>query len=566
MFDLFFLPVLANRWISASLKSDPLVHFSIFEHQLSIRKNASCFLRHRWIQATTLQGFISMKFQDLLIPFVFALVGTFAIQYYFFSDKTVVSDIPTADRQFTAPTSLQVAEPLDLEIDFYKETPAREKQETVVNLKHETLTFSNEGAIIDSIGFKRNLGGKLTLLEIVTPSQNKMEGAFLIALDGKGKTPYLYTLVDKKEQEGRTILTYKGSSPAADIVKQFIVHHDLYVIDVRFTITPKTTEPLRARIFFPAPRLAADAVDTTQAVLTKGNYLEKQPVKSVLQVGVEKPTVFGLEDTYFAQVLYKDDDHFSQRGYFKHEGLVSQAVLQSGTIKEPMTWNLSFYSGPKELDSLSKVDPRLEGLLSYGWFAPLCKFLLWILIYLFGLFQNYGLAIIGLTILVRLVLIPFTLHGEKNRRQSLEAQKKLAYLDKRYKDDPEELARSKAEFARKHGVSGVLGCLPGLMQIPVFFGLQRVLTHAIELYKAPFLWINDLSSPDPLYILPIIMAGGLAVQMSQMGDVRQRLANVLIALVIGAVASSFSAGLTLYIAVSTVLGLAQEYIQKAIIR
>ena len=507
-----------------------------------------------------------MKFQDLLIPFCFALIGTFAVQYFFLSDKKEAVDVHIADRQFVAPTSLQVAEPLDLDIDFSNETPSREKQSTVLTLKHEKITFSNDGAVIEAIGFNRNLQGKLTLLEVITPSPNKTEGAFLVALDGKGKTPFYYTLVDKKEVEDRTLLTYKGSSSAADIIKQFTIYHNLYVIDLKLTITPKGSEPLRARIFFPAPRLVADAGDAIQAVLTSGKYLEKKPVKTVLQLGVEKPSIFGLEDTYFAQVLFKDTEQFAQRGYFKNEGNVSQAVLQSGPIKEPMTWSFSFYSGPKELDSLSKADPRLEGLLSYGWFAPICKFLLWILIYLFGLFQNYGLAIIGLTILVRIVLIPFTIHGERSRRQSLEAQKKLAYIDKRYKDEPEELARAKAEFARKHGISGMVGCLPSLMQIPVFFGLQRVLTQAIELYQAPFLWISDLSAPDPLYILPAIMGLGLAVQMSQMGDVRQRVANILIAVVISAVAASFSAGLTLYISVSTVLGLAQEYIQKALSR
>ncbi len=211
----------------------------------------------------------------------------------------------------------------------------------------------------------------------------------------------------------------------------------------------------------------------------------------------------------------------------------------------------------------SAVDTSLEGLLAYGWFAPISKYLLYLLIFLYGIFKNYGVAIIALTILVRLILVPFTMHAEKTRKQTAEAQKKLKYLERRYKDDPEELSRRKAEFARKHGMPGVLGCLPLFLQVPVFIGLQRVLAQAIELYKAAFLWIPDLSSPDPYYILPAIVGITMAVQMSQVGDARQRLANMLLAIVIAAITANLSAGLTLFIAVSSMLGLAQTYLQKA---
>lgn len=110
---------------------------------------------------------------------------------------------------------------------------------------------------------------------------------------------------------------------------------------------------------------------------------------------------------------------------------------------------------------------------------------------------------------------------------------------------------------------GLLGCLPLLLQVPIFIGLQRVLTNAIELYKAPFLWIPDLSARDPYYILPALVGVGMAVQMAQTGDARQRVANILIAIVVAAVTANLSAGLTLFICVSTFLGLAQTALQKA---
>ncbi len=500
-----------------------------------------------------------MKFQDLLIPISLALLVMVGYNYFF--PKKADPSVRVADKQFVAPTSLQVAEPLDLDIDFSDAQPTRERKQTLITLPYGSMQFLNDGAIIDFIGFKRQLAGKEALLEVLTPSESKEKGAYLVALDGIGKTPYYYDLKEKKDEEGQTVLTYVGSSQAATITKTFTVHHDTYVIDLDITIDPK--ESVRPRIFYPAPKIVTDEQDYTKAVLTSGSYLQKTPVKDLIQVGVESPSIFGLEDNYFANVLFKDPQEFAQRAYFKQEGETSQAVLQSNAITEKTTWHVSFYNGPKELKELSKVDLRLEGLLSYGWFAPVSKLLLRLLNWLYSYLGNYGLAIIVLTILVRLILVPFTLNQTKQRKKQAGISKKLKYLEERYKNDPEELARAKGEFIRKHGLPGLPGFLSMFLQIPIFIGLQRVLANAIELYKAPFLWIPDLSAPDPLYILPLLFALGFILTMAQTGDAKQQITNMVIAVVIAAFMSSFSAGLTLFIAISTLLGLAQTYGQKA---
>nr|MBA2307387.1 membrane protein insertase YidC [Candidatus Dependentiae bacterium] len=207
-------------------------------------------------------------------------------------------------------------------------------------------------------------------------------------------------------------------------------------------------------------------------------------------------------------------------------------------------------------------DKRLEGVLEYGWFAPLSKLLLVILNFFYGIFKSYGFAIILITILTRVLLLPFTLRGDMNRRKSLDAQKKLAYIEQKYKHDPEMLARERAEYTRKHVLPGLLGMVPYLFQIPLFIALQRVLSHAIELYKAPFLWIPDLSSADPYYILPALISLGMVFQFSGVGDPRKQVTNILIALIIGAFTAQFSAGLALFIGVSTLLGIAQMALQK----
>ena len=505
-----------------------------------------------------------MNFKDLLIPLSLALIATWAIQYFFFR-PTVDNRVEiVTDRSFIAPTSLQVAEPLDVDIAFSDAKPTRPKEITSVELPYGTIHISNDGAVIDLMTYKRMLAGKESLIETVAPSQSKERGAFLVALNGLGATPYYYTLVDKKEEQNSTVLTYKGESPAATITKQFVLHHDRYLIDVKLTIDPHDKAAgVRPRLFFPAP-LSPDGVAGLKAVFySDKKSIEKKSIKDLVQFGKEQPSLFGLEDHYFLNALIKDPQQFAQRAYFKVEGDAVQGILQAPTVRETTTWELSFYAGPKEMTSLSKVDERLEGVLDYGWFAPISKLLLFLLNFFYNIFKNYGIAIIMVTLLARLIMVPFTLKGEQTRKQHMDAQKKLQYLEQKYKHDPALLAREKAEFARKHGVPGLLGCLPLLLQVPIFIGLQRVLTNAIELYKAPFLWIPDLSARDPYYILPALVGVGMAVQMAQTGDARQRVANILIAIVVAAVTANLSAGLTLFICVSTFLGLAQTALQKA---
>lgn len=505
-----------------------------------------------------------MKFRDLLFPFAMAMLSTFLIQYFFFPRQPDKRAEVATDRSFVAPTSLQVSEPLDLDVSFYDGQPTRPQQTVEVKLPSSVVRFSNDGAVIQFIGYKRMLDGKEGMLETLVPSQSPEKGMFLVALDGLGATPYYYDLTQRKDEGTTTSLTFTGESPVARIIKEFILHHDTYKIDVRLTVEPKEKKAVRPRLLFNAPIAAEGATSgAVQAVLLadKGS-IEKKKLSEISQLGKENPSLLGLEDHYFINAFIKDPQGFAKRGYFKVDGESAQGVLQSASVQEPTTWELSFYVGPKEMSALSKVDERLEGVLDYGWFAPLSKLLLYLLNFFYSLLHSYGLAIIAITILVRLVMVPFTLKGEQSRRKHIEAQKKLKYIEQKYKHDPELLNREKAEFARKHGLPGLLGCLPMLLQIPVFIGLQRVLAHAIELYKVPFLWMPDLSSYDPYYILPTLVGIGMMIQTSQGSDPRQRVANIVIAIVITAVTAHLSAGLTLFIAVSTFLGLAQTYLQK----
>jgi YidC/Oxa1 family membrane protein insertase len=273
--------------------------------------------------------------------------------------------------------------------------------------------------------------------------------------------------------------------------------------------------------------------------------------------------LFGAENKYFVHALVDDANQFVQRAYYHTAERKLFAIVEGPSIQDITTWQVGFYVGPNEEGFMTAVDPRLEQTLDYsGWLAPIAKAALAVLKWLYSYLHNYGLAIIVLTILMKLVLLPFTWHAERGNKQRQEFQKKLNYLQQKYKHDKELLARERADLIRKHGMPGLSGCLPLLLQIPVFFALNKVLSSALELYQAPFmLWIHDLSARDPYYVLPLLIVLTMLLQAFSV-DSQQRFAVMAMALVFGAVATNFAAGLSLYIFVSTLLSVIQTMAQR----
>jgi YidC/Oxa1 family membrane protein insertase len=411
-----------------------------------------------------------------------------------------------------------------------------------------------------------------TEVEVVQPAGvlKKEDACFLIAL--QENTPFYYTFDGKVEDNDSVVLTYKTQADQGAIVKKFVIAKHSYKIDMEITFEPKDNGVFEPRIIIPAPFLEADK--ETQKVSVAGIVAEKkEAIIKILkdkvnpQQGWFSPTVFGVENRYFVNVLLGDQAQFVQRAYYRvgEENLF--ALLEGPSVTEKKTCNLSFYCGPKEYDAMYAVDQRLAKVVDYaGWLAPISRFMLMMLKWFFAYLRNYGLAIIALTVLVRLALLPFTMNSEDSLKKRAEFDKKLKHLQQKFKDDSVRLAEEKTELIKKHGMPGLSGCLPLLLQIPIFFALMRVLSSTIELYRAPFFgWIHDLSMPDPYYIVPLIFAGSLILQAFFV-DEKQRFSMLISALVFGAISVNFASGLAIYMLVSTLLGLAQTVIVRQIKR
>ena len=238
------------------------------------------------------------------------------------------------------------------------------------------------------------------------------------------------------------------------------------------------------------------------------------------------------------------------------------------------------YAGPKEYDRLKTLKVGLEDIIDYGWFPlgssgnkvlALPFFRLLKLFYNF--LKNYGLAIILLTVLVRIVFIPLTNKSQKSMKAMQSLAPKVNEIKEKYKKDPQRMNKEVMELYKKHKINPVGGCLPMILQLPVFIALYNVLMYAIELRGAPFfLWVTDLSAPDTLFghvggfslggPLPYLMGITMFVQQKMTPsslDPMQSKMMLFMPVVLTFMFLSFPSGLVLYWLVNNVLSIAQQY-------
>jgi YidC/Oxa1 family membrane protein insertase len=231
--------------------------------------------------------------------------------------------------------------------------------------------------------------------------------------------------------------------------------------------------------------------------------------------------------------------------------------------------NYAIYYGPKDLDFLKAQGNRLEEVIDYGWFAPISKPLIYALKFLYKYTGNYGLAIIIITCILKLLFFPLTHKSYKSMKEMQKLQPKMAELKEKFKNDRDAMNKAVMEMYKTHKVNPMGGCLPMLVQIPVFFGLYRALMYSIELRHAPFaLWITDLSAKDPYLVTPIVMGITMFIQQkmtpSNMDPIQAKMMLAL-PVVFTFMFLNFPSGLVIYWLVNNVLTIGQQmYINKTV--
>lgn len=229
--------------------------------------------------------------------------------------------------------------------------------------------------------------------------------------------------------------------------------------------------------------------------------------------------------------------------------------------------NISFsgYIGQKDYKVLNAINPMLTNAIEYGWFTFAAQPLFALLLWLHGIFGNWGWSIIGLTFIIRVVLYPLTHKGMVSMQKIKELSPKLKEIKEKYGKDPQRMNAATMDMYKKHGANPLGGCLPMLLQIPVFFAIYRVLLNAPELQGAPWMfWIDDLSRMDPYYILPILMGASMYLQQrmtpNNFTDPLQEKIFKYLPVIFTFFFVTFPSGLVLYWFVNNLFSIAQQFI------
>jgi len=280
----------------------------------------------------------------------------------------------------------------------------------------------------------------------------------------------------------------------------------------------------------------------------------------------------GFGDKYFIGALLARDNSINSVSLKSAAGFIEQKISSPKISLSPgteVTVSYNLYYGPKDIDILKAQGEGLEAAIDLGWFAIIAKPLLHSLKLLYGYLHNYGLAIIVITVILKIFFFPLTHKSYKSMKEMQKLQPKMQELKEKFKDDRDGLNRSVMELYKTHKVNPLGGCLPMIVQIPVFFGLYKALMFSIELRHAPFyFWLQDLSAKDPYYVTPIIMGATMFIQQKMTPtnmDPMQAKMMLALPIVFTAMFLNFPSGLVLYWLVNNILTIAQQmYINKTL--
>ena len=379
-----------------------------------------------------------------------------------------------------------------------------------------------------------------------------------------------FTTLGQAHPTGHVTFFYGNSETGIRLEKQLTFHADSYVVDIALKPSGLAgAVKVGLGTNFGVVEWGEGFIGSVGAASLIDEKIETDaPEAETERKGALKWVA--LQDKYFIAALIP---RTSASALPRKQGdkLVSSAVrLAVDSSEVPL--GLRLYAGPKEYDTLQSLQIRLEDTIDFGWFLfgswdmvrAVAKPIFYVLRYINNYTHNYGLTIILLTIIIKLLFVPLQYKSYTSMKQMQGIQPKVAALQEKFKDDRERLNKELIKLYRDHKVNPVGGCLPMVLQMPVFVSLFNILYMTIDLRQAPLgLWITDLSVQDPYYILPIIMGISMVVmqkiQPTTMDPTQARIMLMLPALMTF-LFINFPAGLVLYWLTNNVLTIVQQFV------
>lgn len=335
------------------------------------------------------------------------------------------------------------------------------------------------------------------------------------------------------------------------------------------TSSPITQIPAINWYQYVDPGKVDDSYGHEGPAVSVGGSIERQEVKKLNSDSILGPNVLwsAYESKYFIASLIPENPSLTNVVMTRDANNMvcvgtkgRKEVIPGG---QNSVFSYSLYLGPKQYDLLRTLGVGLENAIDFGWFKWLAIPALYILNFLFGFVQNYGIAIIILTTIIKIIFWPLGNMSYKSMNEMKKLQPKIEALKGKYKNDQTKIGQETMALYREHKVNPFSGCLPMLIQIPVFFGLYKALMYSIELRHSPFFfWIQDLSAKDPYYITPVIMGATQFISQKMtpaMGDPMQQKVMLLMPVIFTFFFLNFPSGLVIYWMFNNILQIGQQY-------
>jgi YidC/Oxa1 family membrane protein insertase len=384
-------------------------------------------------------------------------------------------------------------------------------------------------------------------------------------------------------------INFSWRSPDGVVIeKTYQFTPDSYALDLLVTVKNGSDRSIQDRVFVALNSQAPVgkrryAFEGPSAYIN--NKLEEIDVKKIKDKNNLEGNIkwVALQSRYFISSLIPDQsEDASLHLALESEKVIDARFLQAEKAIQPgtqYTYKYRLFVGPKLTQELKKVGNNLDKLVNFGWFDFIAKPCVWLMNLLYSVIPNYGVAIIILTILVKLILWPLGSKSYKSMSEMKKLQPLMKEIREKYKNDKKRMNEEVMGLYRTYKINPLGGCLPMIVQLPVFFALYRMLYSAIELRHAPFfLWIDDLSAPDRLFrfgfsvpfmeppygipVLTLIMGATMLLQQKMsppMGDATQAKMMMFMPLVFTVIFINFSSGLVLYWLVNNILSISQQY-------
>jgi YidC/Oxa1 family membrane protein insertase len=384
------------------------------------------------------------------------------------------------------------------------------------------------------------------------------EGQYAIETD--------FSSLDHAHPVGHATLRYQDGDSRLKVVKQLTFHHGSYLVDVAMTVEGLTGGyDIVLGTNFGIVEWGDGFIGLIgSASLVNGTVEKESPETEIERKGAVQWVA--LQDKYFLSVLMPQK---ADAAVAKKEG----EKLVSAGVRMPRpagTTQLQLYAGPKEYDTLRSLNVGLEETIDFGWFIfgswsvvkAVAKPIFYVLRFINEYTHNYGLTIILLTMGIKLLFVPLQYKSYKSMKQMQMIQPKVQGLQEKYKDDRDKLNKELIKLYRDYKVNPVGGCLPMILQMPVFVALFNILYMTIDLRQAPFVgWITDLSVQDPYYVLPIVMGATMVIQQKitpTTMDPTQAKIMLVLPVFMTFLFINFPAGLVLYWLTNNVLTIGQQ--------